>query len=84
MPRKRILTTEQIDEVLSNPPSEIKILTWKAIQNFLQIEKNRRIKSAELAGRRRIYEGDAKERNKLAARNYRKNNKSGESLTDKT
>ena len=66
------ITIEQIDEVLNNSPSKIKKSTWKAVQDFLNNEKNRRINSAKSAGRKRIYEGDTKERNKLSARNYRK------------
>jgi hypothetical protein len=71
--KEQILTTEQIDEVLNNAPGKIKILTWKAVQNFLLHEKDRRNNVRKTAGRKRIYEGDAKERNRQSSKTYRKN-----------
>lgn len=80
MPRKtqQILTLEQIDEVLNNTPNKLTKPTWKAVQDFLQREKNRRMNAGKVGGRKRIYEGDSRERHNLAVKTHREKIKNNE------
>lgn len=69
MPRKQTtLTTEQIKEFLEGNPSP---KTLEAVKGFLRAELDRREKAGKLGGKPRKYEGDEKERRRLAAKQYR-------------
>lgn len=68
----QILSLEQINEILEGRPSEE---TWNALLQFLKAEKQRRKFAGNLGGKPRKYQGDAKERNRLAAKAYRNKNK---------
>ena len=69
VPRKQqTLTTEQIKEFLNDDESPE---THQAVKDFLQAELSRREKAGKFGGKPRKYEGDAKERHRLAAKKYR-------------
>lgn len=74
--RKTKLTAEQIKDFLAgNNSPEI----TEAVKEFLQAELDRREKAGASGGKPKKYEGDPKERNRIAAKKYRerKGNREG-------
>ncbi len=75
--RKTKLTAEQIKDFLADNNSPE---TVEAVKEFLQAELDRREKSGKLGGKPKKYEGDAKARNREAAKQYRERKGKGEGI----